>query len=549
MTAPGKDLLGEGKAALERGDWARARSLLVDALDQREDAETLYHLARAVEWAGEYQGAISFYERAFILCRERGDARLAALIAGRELSFLYAAVCGNQAAASGWLARAQRLAAEAGDCVERGWVELAAALATDDPETKETHVRVAGDIARRHGDDALRFCALGYEGTNLVLRGRIAEGMQRVDEAAAAAASGEVKDYLAAGEIFCKMLLCCELALDVRRAQQWMQVAASFGSRSNAPWVSAICRTHYGGILTAAGRWDEAERELARSIDLYDASYGGLRSSALVRLADLRVRQGKYDEAARLLLGFEFDAYAVRPLARLHLARGETDLASRILRRSLGSVGDHPLQAPEIALLAEVEVAAGRLNEARAQCDRLTSMAAATGLPHIRALAAYTAGVTCAAADEAAALDHLEGALAGFAAAGLPLEEARTRLAIARQVAASSPTVAVTEARSALSVFDSLAADSEADAAASLLRDLGKPGRPAPRGSSALTKRETEVLRLIAEGLTNDQIAQRLFISKRTVEHHVSSILGKLGVSTRAQAAALALRGGSERAV
>ena len=78
-----------------------------------------------------------------------------------------------------------------------------------------------------------------------------------IDEAASAASGGEVHDYTAVGEIYCKMLLCCELTLDVRRAQQWMAVAEFFGHRANSPWIPAICGMHYGGVLTEAGRWAE----------------------------------------------------------------------------------------------------------------------------------------------------------------------------------------------------------------------------------------------------------------------------------------------------
>lgn len=539
------DLLEAGRAALDRGDWEQARAVLADALARQESAEVLYQLARAVEWSGDYRAAVAYYERAFAAYRARGETRMPALIAGRELSFLHAAVYGNEAVAAGWLARARSLAGAAGDCVECGWVRLAEALVTDDPAEKAAHVRAAAAIADRFGDADLRFCALGQQGVTLVLAGRIAEGMRLLDEAATAAASGEVADYLTAGEIYCHMLTCCELALDVRRAQQWIAIGTAFGDRANAPWVSAICRTHYGGILTAAGRWDDAERELEASIALYDASFGALRSSAIVRLADLRVRQGRYDEAARLLSGFEFDSFAVRPLARLHLARGEYDSARRVLRRAApGASAEHPLQAPELALLVEVEVAAGRLDDARAICRSLAAVARLVGVPRIDALAAYAAGVTAAAAGEPDAVARLEAALAGFVAADLPLEAARTRLALSRLLAESAPEVAVAEARAALAAFDALAAAADADDAASHLRRLGKPGRPAPRGPGALTRREAEVLRLLAEGLSNDQIAQRLFLSKRTVEHHVSNILGKLGLTTRTEAAALALRGG-----
>lgn len=567
MTATPQDWLDGARTALDRGDWATARSLVAGVLgdgeselrrpdpprhdppsstglDRAERAEALHLLARAVEWSGEYERAIELYERAFVAYRELGEVRTPALIAGRELSFLHGAVYGNEAVAAGWLERAKRLVDEAGSCVELGWVELAAALAVDDPDLKDPHIRRAAAVADQFGDADLRFCALCYEGTNRVLRGDIAAGMRLIDEAAAAATGGEVGDYIAVGEIFCHMLLCCELTLDVRRAEQWTALAESFGARSNALWVSAICRTHYGGILTAAGRWDAAERELSQSIELYDSSYRALRSSALVRLADLRVRQGRYDEAARLLAGFEFDSYAVRPLARLHLGRGEVDISRRILRRAIGPA-DQPLHAPELALLTEVEVAAGDLDAARAVCERLDRLASTTAVQRVRALADYAAGIAGAAAGDPSALGHFEAALPTFVAAGLPLEEARTRLAISQLLAGSSPTVAVAEARSALQIFDSLAARPDADAAARHLRGLGETARTAPRLKGPLTSRETEVLRLVAEGLTNEHIAQRLFVSKRTVEHHVSNILAKLGLTSRSEAVAYYLRHGA----
>ena len=195
------------------------------------------------------------YERAFIGFRQRGETRRPALIAGRELSFLHAAVYGNSAASGGWLARARRLADEAGECPEAGWVELAEALATDDPDAIEAHARAATGIARQFGDTDLAFCALGYQGMGLVLRGRATDGMRRVDEAALAATNGEVQDHLVVGEIYCKMLLCCEMTLDVHRAQQWIAVADAAG---RPPTIcgcppSAACTTAASSPRQAAG--------------------------------------------------------------------------------------------------------------------------------------------------------------------------------------------------------------------------------------------------------------------------------------------------------
>ena len=544
MAPAGQALLSAGRRALDRGDWAAARSAFAEVLRHEDNPEGNYGLARALEWEGNYEGAVRCYELAFAGYRAMGQTRLPALIAGRELSYLFAAVYGNAAAAAGWLARARSLADEAGDCPERGWVALAAALATDDPDEIDPLVRVAARIAGRFDDPDLRFCAMGYEGTSLVLRGRVAEGMCRVDEAAAAATGGEVRDHLVVGEIYCKMLRCCELVLDVRRAQQWMAVADAFGRRSHDAWVSAICRMHYGGILTAAGLWAEAEDELTSSGRLYEAGLRGMRSGAAVRLADLRVRQGRYGEAAGLLADAEFDSHAALPLARLHLARGETDVAGAVLRRSMAVRRAPVLHAPVLGLFAEVQATSGHRDEAEVACHRLRAVAAETGLAHVRAVAEQAAGVVAWAGDRSGALGHFDAALEAFAQAGLPWEAARTRLAIARVLAGSDPGRAVHEGRAALRTFTDLGAAHEADEAAHVLRSLGAHTGPGGRTTGTLTQREREVLRLVVDGLSNQQIAGRLFLSKRTVEHHIGSILAKLGVTTRAEALAHVIRRG-----
>jgi DNA-binding NarL/FixJ family response regulator len=536
-------LIADGRAAVERGDWAAAGPLFQAALAEDESPEACYGLARAEEWAGDFGAAVRLYERAFAGFRARGEARLSALIAGRELSFLHAAVFGNVAVAGGWLARARSLADEAGDCPETGWVELAEALATDDPDQISKRARVASAIAGRFGDPDLAFCALAYEGTSLVLRGKVSEGMRRVDEAALAATNGEVKDHLVVGEIYCKMLLCCELTLDVRRAQDWITAADAAGRAATGDrWISAVCRMHYGGILTAAGRWAEAERELSTSLRLHESGMRAMRSGSAVRLADLRVRQGRLREAAALLAENEFDAQAALPLARLHLVRGEADVADAVLRRALGADGGTVLDAPVLALLIDVRATEGRADEAHALHARLRALAEESRLDHVQALAAQAAGALRRSAGGPDALPFFEEALRGFTRAGLPWEAARCRLVVARLLAGSSAGAAVAEARAALDVFRRLGARLDADEAAALLRELGvrAPTVAFPRTVHGLTRRECEVLRLMVEGLSNQQIADRLFLSKRTVEHHVGSVLAKLGVGTRAEALAYA---------
>jgi DNA-binding NarL/FixJ family response regulator len=534
------ELVAAGRTALRECRWDDALAAFDAALVTDEVPDALDGLAEVRYWQGDYGAAIELRERAYAGFRARGDTRYPAKLAAYHLAFDYAAVHGNMAAASGWLERGRRLAEVAGDCPERGWVELAGVLATDDAEAKDRHIAAALEIARRFGDADLEFDALAYAGVALVERGEVRDGMRHLDEAAAAARGGEVASHTAAAEIYCKVLLACEMTLDVRRAEQWTAAANTLAARANVAWASAICRMYYGGILTAAGRWPEAEVELETSARLYDGCYPALRSGAVVRLADLRVRQGRLEDAVELLAGSEHDTHAVGPLARVHMARGDHDVAATLLRRHLATHGDGVLQAPVIALLVEADVGAGRLDDARVGCGRLAVLASRVGTPMLRAFAEHAAGLVAARDDEHSAVRHLEAALAAFGTAGLPLEAAATRLELARLLAPTDRAVAAAEARAALDVFDRLGARPAADAAASLLRTLGARGRTGPKHVGVLTQREREVLELLGVGLSNTEIAARLYISPKTASHHVSNVLAKLGVRNRAEAAVVA---------
>lgn len=133
-------------------------------------------------------------------------------------------------------------------------------------------------------------------------------------------------------------------------------------------------------------------------------------------------------------------------------------------------------------------------------------------------------------------------ALTAFERQDLPFEASRTRLALARTLVADDPEAAAVHAAGALDTLRRLGAASEAAAAAALLRDLGVIPGPEPRDPGMLTRREQDVLALVADGLSNPEIAGRLFLSRKTVAHHVSSILAKLALRSRAEAAAYAAR-------
>lgn len=518
------DLLAGPRAALAGGDWARARAGFEAALDGDAQAEALDGLSSALFGAGDYAGAIERGEQAYAAFRAAGrDARAASC--ARFVGFLHGVVHGNAAVAGGWIGRAVRLVESAGDCPERARLELTRAVVADDPAERDRHLAAAERAAVRHGLTDLVFDVMSQRGVHLVAAGAVRDGMALLDEALAAVAGGEVTDLISVGSMYCKMLLACELTCDVRRAEDWLAQASRFVVRTGRVPIGAICRTHYGGVLVAAGRWEEAARELRTAAGLYERSYRALRGAALVRLAGLRVRQGRLAEASELLEGNEHDGSAIRPLVELHLARGEPDLAAARAERHRRA---HPaeLDAPLLFLVVRAGVDPGPA------ADRLRAGASSSALVH--ALAEHAAGLLGEPAD---AVAHLEAAVDGYHRAGLPLELARARLDLAAALVATRPALALTEARTACDTVRELGAALDVDAASALLRRLGVRGH-SPRASGDLTDRERQVLDLIADGLSNPDIAARLHLSRRTVEHHVSNVLAKLGLTTRTQLAA-----------
>jgi DNA-binding CsgD family transcriptional regulator len=530
----------DGWVALAAADWEAARASFEAALAEAETAEALDGLSQALHFQAEYDAAIEVKERAFAAYRRDGRAADAADTA-RWLAFLHGTYHGNWAAASGWMGRAQSLLEDLEECAAHGWLILDGAVFSRDSKEREQCAVSAMAIARRFGDTDLEFEAIALLGETHVAAGRVAEGMKLLDQAMAAVASGEVVAHGAVGEICCRLLSACEHATDARRAEEWMALADRYVAWTD--FVRPTCRTHYGGILVALGRWTEAETELRDAIEAFERGYRGDGTFPLVRLAGLRVRQGRFEEAERLLEGVEWHPVARRAAATIALARGDLGLAEELAQ--LCFEGSDPADlacGPLLELLIEIQLAREEMDAAKETLARLEALASGSGDEHVGALAELGAGRVCAAEGDERAAAHLKRALETLATLNLPHDAGRARLELARALAPTSPDAAASEAKLALAAFERLGAARDTDAAAALLRELGAGGRAWPKGHGRLTKRESDVLPLLAAGLSNADIAERLYISRRTAEHHVASILSKLGLRSRAEAAAYAVR-------
>jgi DNA-binding CsgD family transcriptional regulator len=535
-------VLDEARAAFARSDWETAREQFQLALEAETSAEALDGLGQTLWWLGEEETAIELRTKAFAEYQRRGDADAAANVA-----IYLAAECriaGNASVANGWLGRAVRLLEGCGDCPARVWLHIERSKRAEAPEQAEDEAQKAVEVARRIGDAALEAAALSHAGRAQIARGEEEAGMTLLDEAMAIATSVESDDPLAIGDACCTTLTACERLADPQRALDWGRAISEFFRRRRYLPLLSWCRSVYAGFLIATGRWQEAESTLTAALEDEAALPNPNRASALVQLGDLRLRQGRLEEAERLLAGLEDRPAALIPMVRLHLARGDVDLAAEKIERRLESEGERPTAAPALALQAQVEIARSNAGAAAEASAAAAAAALQVGRDDLTALAAVLAARAARIGGEVPDLASLESAISRFSELGMVLEGGEARVELARALASERPHLAIEQGRAALNAFERLGAARHADEAARLLRELGASGRPAPRTGRVLTKREQEVLALLGEGLSNPQIAERLVISPRTAEHHVRSVLSKLGLGNRAEAAAYAAREG-----
>ncbi len=536
------EALSAGRAALAKGAWEEARACFAGD----ESGEALEGLSWAAWWLDDVEACFDLRERAYRRYREAGDLRGAARLA-LWLGDDYLEFRGEHAVAGGWTQRAARLLEDLEPVPEHGWLavfEAHAALGEGDTALAQRLAGEARELGRRLGAVDLEMFALATEGAALVADGAVAAGMRRLDEAAAAALGGEYEDLRAAGWTCCYLIAACERVRDFERAAQWCREVEAFSRRLDIRFVTGVCQTHYGAVLTWRGEWDEAERVLVAALEQLTAARPAWRADAVVRLGELRRRQGRDDDALALFAEAERHPLAQLGRAEVSLARGEADLARAGLERMLRRIpaGNPAARAGPLETLVRAEVAAGDHAAAAGHARELRAVADAIGTAPLLAAASFAEGVAAAAAGEhATARDRYDDAAEQFAAAGAPLEAARARLGLGESLRALGRTEAAEQEFAAASAaVEVLGAEHEAAAARAALGAQGdtrrRPGR--------LTRRELEVLSLVAEGLGDRAIAERLTLSEHTVHRHVANIHAKLRCSSRAAAVALAHRRG-----
>lgn len=526
------------------------------ALTVEDDADVRQLAGGLRYFDDDLQGARRHWEAAFALYRGAGAHRLAARVAA-GLADLHAAGLGNEATARGWIRRGRRLLASEGPCVEQGYLELAlvACLSTD-VEAVRSSADLALALALEFHDGDLETRALADSGLALVTQGHTQDGFERLDEAMAAMSAGQVRDPSVLGKSLCAVLSACDRAGDLHRAEECTRLSVSLltGTLGGRPRIlDTHCRSAYGSVLCGLGRWPEAEQVLLEALGPTSSASIYHRTLTSCHLAELRILQGRLPEASDLLRPWADRVDALCARARLHLAGGELDLAASLATAGLGVLHADVLRAaPLLSVLVSVELARDCLAAAASAAEELLRLVEHVQLPALCAEAMLAAArVDVAAGRPAAAVHRVQQAQTALGDANRPILAAALSHTMAEALAATGQTaLAVVEARRAHDIFRTLGAQPDAARTAALLRGLGAPAHR-PRAEdpadatelvSTLTARERQVLELVCDGLTNAEIARRLYVTAKTVEHHVSRLLAKLGVRSRAQAAVVCSR-------
>ncbi|MDN5917782.1 MAG: LuxR C-terminal-related transcriptional regulator [Pseudonocardia sp.] len=538
------DAVTRGRESYARRAWRDAYEALSAAEGHTPlEAVDLERLGTAAYLIGRDEAAVTTLERAhhmFLGQDEVGPAVRSAFWVG-----LFRILRGRHAEGGGWLGRAERLLTEHGlDTVERGYLLIPVALhalGSGDPGRAHELVGEAARIADRFGDpDLVALSRLG-RGQALVAMGEVRSGVAMLDEAMVAVTTGDVSPVVV-GIVYCALIITCRDVFDWARAEEWTVVLSRWcADQQDLKPYRGQCLVHRSELMQLRGEWADALAEVRQGCGhLAEPPGDPVLGMAHYQLGELLRLRGEFSRAEQAYRTAGESGHSVQPgLALLRLAQGRLQDADAAIRRVVTETeGDRAKRSRVLAAFVEIVLAGGDTASARPAIEELDDLGNDLDAPYLRALAASARGAALLADGDAhAACAVLRRAWTTWQALGAPYEAARVRLLMAQACTElADHDTATMELDAARRVFEQLGA---APALGRVAELSGVTTRPVPGG---LTPREVEVLRLVATGATNREIADRLIISEKTVARHVSNIFTRLGVASRAAATAYAFR-------
>lgn len=507
---------GEVFLAADLETWSVA-SFLLGRLDTALEAMTAAH--RAHVDAGRSLDAV------------RCGFWMSHMLAGR----------GDIAQAGGWIARCRRLIGEAEpDGRANDYCDLFDSFRLIAVERRfEDGIALAARIVegnRAGGDPDLYALGLNNTGRAQIRRGSVTAGIQALDEAMVAVVSGELSPA-AAGTVYCSLIEACEEVADLARAKEWTEALTEWcGRQRGMVTFTGQCLCHRSMIMRRRGDWAEAEAEARRAADRFGrASAAHMAGRAFYELGEVHRVRGDSSGAEEAYRRARESGHEPQPgLALLRLDQGRVEAAATALDRLLAERTDVVGRLPLLGSHVEVMLEASRIEDADRSAAELEAAVRVFGTSALEAEAERARGaVMLARGDTESAIGKLRRAHDLWIRLDAPYEAARTQTLLSRACRSLGDREAADmELEMARSIFERLGARAE------LKHISADGGRP----THGLSSRETEVLRLIASGMTNQEIADELHLAVKTVDRHVSNILAKLGVPSRTAATAYAYR-------
>jgi DNA-binding NarL/FixJ family response regulator len=506
-------------------DWPSAAAYFDDVAREDLTPDDLAAYAEAGWWLGRVEDAFRLgaaaYD-AFLADSRPIEAGMSAL----RLGILHTAR-GDEQQSSGWLGRAARLAEGMPEGALHGYVasftELELELIAGEPTAAVDAARRVQEIGRRFDTPELVAAGLHGEGRGLIKSGQVLDGLALIDEAMITVLHGRSDPFLTTA-LYCNAIAACHEVNDVRRMTRWTELTEEWlASLTTAVVFTAMCRLHRAHVQLLHGDWDGAEQGALGIVEDLDTGRIDYAAEAWYVIGEVRRLRGEpnADEAYHEAQARGRDPQPGRAL--LLLQQGNQVEAWTSVRSALTAAGRDPLRrAPVCGAAVEIALAAGRQEDAAAAESELSATAKRYATSGLMAAASTARGAVLLANERAEeALPVLREACRRWHELGAPYEAATTGLRLV-------------EAYRALG--DEVTAAAELDLAQATLDRLGahQPAREPPDG---LSRRECEVLALVAEGESNRQIGEELYISERTVARHLTNIFHKIGVTSRTQAA------------
>ncbi len=530
--------LEQARACYDRGAWDGAFEGLRLA-DQAaplscDDLQRLGFSAYLIGGEVEFERCFDRLHRAQLEQGHREQAARTAFWLGLTLLFR-----GELAQSNAWVARAQRLI-EHIDCVEHGYL-LLPGIERILREGKATEARSlaakATAIGERFGDADLTAMARHVEARALIDLRQIGAGLELLDETMLAVVGGELSPMVT-GLMYCSVLEVCNKVYAMNRAHEWTAAFARWCEpQSESLAFSSICLVHRAEVRRSHGEWSAALEDACRACEREARGSRKPPGAALYQRGEIHRLRGEHADAEEAYRAASEAGYDPQPgLALLRMAQGQMDAACAAMRRALHTTTNQSRRAGLLPSCVEVLLVAGGIDEARDAWRELHELSEALDADALRAAAAEAEGaIALAEGKPDAALGPLRRAFERWTYLDVPYDAARARVLIGLAChALRDEDTTRLELAAARVVFERLRARA----------DLARVDRVNPPSTSTartkLSPRERQVLRLIAEGGTNKAIAARLSVSERTVDRHVSNILVKLDVPSRAAAIAFA---------